>query len=78
MHRRRAVLFSTKSVLIENTTATTFLDGMCGADNALRRQVELLLAKEEQAGSFLELPAMEDTALAIPTKVHARTPFRPL
>jgi hypothetical protein len=40
---------------------------MCGADNALRRQVELLLAKEEQAGSFLELPAMEDTTLAIPT-----------
>ena len=40
---------------------------MCGADNALRRQVELLLAKEEQAGSFLELLAMEDTTLAIPT-----------
>ncbi|MEA2258693.1 MAG: eukaryotic-like serine/threonine-protein kinase [Acidobacteriaceae bacterium] len=41
-------------------TRQTFLDGMCGADSALRRQVELLLAAEEQAGSFLEVPAIED------------------
>ena len=37
-----------------------FLDRACGEDSDLRRQVELLLAKEDQAGSFLEIPAMED------------------
>ena len=42
----------------------TFLDGICGADTDLRRQVELLLAKEEQAGSFLEVPAIEDTTVS--------------
>ena len=35
-----------------------FLDVACGGDTGLRRQVELLLAKEEEAGSFLETPAM--------------------
>ncbi len=35
-----------------------FLDAACSGDTALRRQVELLLAKEEQAGSFLETPAI--------------------
>jgi len=38
-----------------------FLDDACGGDADLRRQVELLLAKEEEAGSFLETPAMRDT-----------------
>ena len=37
-----------------------FLDVACGGDTDLRRQVELLLAKEEEAGSFLETPAMRD------------------
>src|SRR3984893_1572021 len=37
-----------------------FLDRACNGDTDLRRQVELLLAKEDQAGSFLEVPAMED------------------
>ncbi len=37
-----------------------FLDVACGEDTDLRRQVELLLAKEEEAGSFLETPAMRD------------------
>jgi serine/threonine protein kinase len=35
-----------------------FLDGICGADTDLRREVELMLAKGEQAGSFLEVPAI--------------------
>jgi serine/threonine protein kinase len=37
-----------------------FLGEACGEDAELLRQVEFLLAKEEQAGSFLERPAMED------------------
>jgi serine/threonine protein kinase len=35
-----------------------FLNSACNRDTALRRQVELLLAKEAQAGSFLETPAI--------------------
>ena len=38
----------------------TFLDGTCNGDIDLRRQVDLLLAKEKQAGSFLERPAIEN------------------
>jgi serine/threonine protein kinase len=41
-----------------------FLDVACGEDTDLRRQVELLLAKNEEAGSFLETPAMRDTTVS--------------
>jgi serine/threonine protein kinase/Tol biopolymer transport system component len=40
-----------------------FLDVACGGDADLQRQVELLLAKAREAGSFLETPAMEDPAV---------------
>jgi hypothetical protein len=40
-----------------------FLDATCSGDTGLRRQVELLLAKEEQAGSFLERPALASTTV---------------
>src|ERR1035437_5714831 len=43
-----------------------FLDVACGGDTGLRRQVELRLAREEEAGSFLETPAMRDLT-ATPT-----------
>ena len=36
-----------------------FLDEACGGDNALRREVESLLAHESEAGGFLEGPALE-------------------
>ena len=42
-----------------------FLDVACGGDTDLRRQVELLLAKEEEAGSFLETPAMRDMTVTL-------------
>ncbi len=35
-----------------------FLDEACGDDAGLRRQVEVLIAKDEQAGSFLESPVL--------------------
>ena len=41
-------------------TRQTFLDVACAEDSDLRRQVELLLTKEEEAGSFLETPALRD------------------
>ena len=43
----------------------TFLDGTCNGDTDLRRQVELLLAKEKQAGSFLERPAIENMPVTL-------------
>lgn len=36
-----------------------FLDQACAANGALRRLVELLLARNEEAGAFLEQPAVE-------------------
>jgi serine/threonine protein kinase/pimeloyl-ACP methyl ester carboxylesterase len=35
-----------------------FLDEACGDDTELRRQVEVLVSKDEKAGSFLETPAV--------------------
>ena len=35
-----------------------FLDQACAGDEGLRREVESLLAYEEQAGSFIEAPAL--------------------
>ena len=46
-----------------------FLEEACSEDTGLRRQVELLLIKEKQAGSFLETPATED-ATATLTAAH--------
>jgi len=37
-----------------------FLEVACGGDTDLRRQADLLLAKGDEAGSFLETPAMLD------------------
>jgi serine/threonine protein kinase len=42
-----------------------FLDVECGGDADLQRQVELLLARYEEAGNFLETPAMEDRMVTV-------------
>ena len=39
-----------------------FLDGECGGDVELRQEVELLLARGEQAGSFLEVSPLDGMA----------------
>jgi Tol biopolymer transport system component len=36
-----------------------FLDQACAGDDALRREVELLIAADQQAGSLIELPAYQ-------------------
>src|SRR5213593_477288 len=43
----------------------TFLDEACADDEALRQQVEALLAAPEQAGSFIENPAFAVEAQAV-------------
>ena len=35
-----------------------FLDGVCGSDDELRREVETLLLAHEQGGSLLSSPAL--------------------
>jgi hypothetical protein len=42
-----------------------FLDDACAGDESLRKQVEALLAGHEQAGSFIESPAMEVEARGV-------------
>jgi hypothetical protein len=42
-----------------------FLSDACKEDTEVLRQVELLLAKEEQAGSFLERPAIDDRTVTL-------------
>ncbi|MGE5359971.1 MAG: protein kinase domain-containing protein [Bacteroidales bacterium] len=39
---------------------SAFLDEACGGDGELRRIVEILVSKDEQAGSFLERPALDE------------------
>jgi len=41
----------------------SFLDEACGGDTELRRQVEMLVSLDENAGSLLEKPALADFAL---------------
>jgi hypothetical protein len=47
---------------LEKTTEArrAFLDEACSEDIELHQQVEMLVAKDEQAGSFLEKPALAD------------------
>jgi serine/threonine protein kinase len=42
-----------------------FLDGACAGDEALRREVESLLAASKEAGSFIERPALEVEARSL-------------
>ena len=42
-----------------------FLEEACPEDDALRHEVESLLANSEATGSFLEVPAFEDAAQAM-------------
>ena len=39
-----------------------FLDDACAGNEALRREVESLLESDEQAGSFMDAPAVQSAA----------------
>jgi len=47
---------------LEASERTVFLDEACAGDEKLRREVESLQAYEDDAASFMELPAVEATA----------------
>jgi serine/threonine protein kinase len=57
-----------------------FLMETCGADEALRRELEALLEYEHQAGSFIEIPAIEIAArrasLSLNRAHHEEAQFR--
>jgi eukaryotic-like serine/threonine-protein kinase len=50
---------------LDKTARVEFLAKACGEDSDLRRKVESLLKQAEQAGSFLESPAIEVAAKAL-------------
>ncbi|PYQ51165.1 MAG: hypothetical protein DMF59_08745, partial [Acidobacteria bacterium] len=44
-----------------------FLDRNCGTDRELRQDIEILLSKEKEAGSFLETALIEDLTASVTT-----------
>ncbi len=62
-----------KSALaVEPNQRAIFLEEACGGDEALRREVESLLAYDEKAESFIEAPAL-DVAAKIVAKDRAES-----
>jgi len=47
---------------VEESRRPAFLQDACGGDQALRREVEILLSREKQAQKFMETPALEIAA----------------
>ncbi len=49
-----------------------FLDEACAGDRQLRKEVEALITANEQAGSFIEKPALEVEARSFANEQWAR------
>ena len=73
--RRGTELFHS-ALECEPEARAAFLDIACGGDGDLRRQVELLLSKEDEAGSFLETPVMITQTVTAPTVSRQLGPYR--
>jgi len=58
----------------EKSARSAHLQQACGADEALRRAVELLLAQHEKDDNFLESPAMEVAAKQLADQADAALP----
>jgi serine/threonine protein kinase/Tfp pilus assembly protein PilF len=54
-----------------------FVQQACGADAALRREVQSLLSSHQKAGTFLQRPAIEVAAEATAHSSAVRAPFSP-
>jgi len=50
-----------------------FLEQACGGDEGLRREVESLLSFHQQAGSFIEAPALDEAARSLASSETAAT-----
>src|SRR5690349_8987514 len=62
--RRIEELFHAASARAPEVRAA-FLDGACGADAELRREVDALLQREAQAGTLLETLSVESTQTSL-------------
>src|SRR4030095_10689520 len=60
---------------LERTPAErgAFLEAACAGDEELRREVESLLASNEQADSFLQSPATEDAVALLQDQTQTRS-----
>src|SRR5712691_1289013 len=58
----------------EPAERASFLNAACAGDESLRRQVEALLGAHEDAGSFIERPAVEVAARRVAANQKAREP----
>jgi serine/threonine protein kinase len=64
-HWRRVEELFHAALAFDPESRETFLSSVCGPDTELRRELESLLAWDEQAGSFLETrPAETETTVA--------------
>ena len=50
---------------VEESRRPAFLQDACGGDEALRREIEVLLSREKQAQQFMETPALQIAAMAL-------------
>src|ERR1700752_1089564 len=50
---------------VEESRRSAFLQDACGTDEALRREVEVLLSREKRAEKFMGTPALEVAARAL-------------
>ena len=64
--RRRVTTLFHAALGCEPEARQAFLDVACDEDADLQREVDLLLSKAEQAGSFLETPAMGYATVTVP------------
>jgi len=62
-HRVKEIFYAAMQLAPNERDA--FLETACEADAELRREVELMLASSEAAGSFMEQPAISEVATAI-------------
>jgi serine/threonine protein kinase len=62
---------------LDKSARAEFLAKACGGDPALRREVESLLAQADEAGSFLETPAIEVAAESLAMEKQLSGPAKP-
>ena len=68
---QKAGLLYHSALKIEPEQRTAFLDGACGDDEELRREVESLLAAHDKAGDYFATPALEVAAGLIADRAAA-------
>ncbi|HEV2248165.1 MAG TPA: serine/threonine-protein kinase, partial [Terriglobia bacterium] len=61
----------------EKSARAAFVAKACAGDETLRREVEFLLSQDEQAGSFLESPAIEVMAESLAEDERLTDPAKP-